>query len=83
MPKDVIRCGNCANRVYDEGVGFVPQTTHICGLFSCEVTLGDGCTFGEPGKGSKMSRLVMVDLSNYGETVEPDEMEEDYGEDES
>lgn len=83
MPKDVIRCGSCANRVYDEGVGFVPQTTHICGLFSHEVTLGDGCTFGEPGKGNKMSRLVMIDLGDYGGIMETDESEEEYDEDES
>lgn len=49
--KNVTRCYECSNRVYDFGVGFVPATTMMCGMIGIEVSPSDGCTFGEKGDG--------------------------------
>ena len=63
--KKVIRCGECANRMYDLGIGFVPHTTMLCGVIGCEVEDDDGCTFGMIGEGGYVSKKYDVDISGY------------------
>ena len=63
--KKVIRCKNCANRLYDLGVGFIPNTRLMCGVLGCEVSEDDGCTFGMVGEGGYMSKKYDVDIGGY------------------
>ena len=65
MLKKVTRCSECANRLYDIGVGFVPHTTMICGMIGCEVDDDDGCTFGQKGEGGYVSKKYDVDIGGY------------------
>jgi len=63
--KSIIRCKECANRVYDLGVGFVPNITVVCGMIGCEVSQDDGCTFGNKGDGSYTSKEIPVSIEGY------------------
>ena len=63
--KKVIRCRQCANRMYDMGVGFVPHVTMLCGILGCEVEDDDGCTFGVVGEGGYVSKKYDVDINGY------------------
>ena len=63
--KKVVRCHECANRVYDMGIGFVPHTCLMCGILDCEVEEDDGCTFGVVGAGTYASKKYDVDIGGY------------------
>ena len=63
--KKVVRCGECANRIYDLGIGFVPNITVMCGVMGCNVDDDDGCTFGIKGEGSYVSKDIMVNIEGY------------------
>lgn len=63
--KDVIRCGECCNRMYDLGIGFVPRTVMICGVLGCEVENDDGCTFGTKGDGGYVTKNYDVSIEGY------------------
>ena len=63
--KKVIRCKDCANRVYDIGVGFTAKTMMLCGFIGCEVDDDDGCTFGDKGDGRYACREYDVTLDSY------------------
>lgn len=65
MPKKVVRCGECVNRVYDMGIGFVPNVTMMCSVLEQEVDEDDGCTFGMIGDGGIVSKQYDIDLSNH------------------
>lgn len=63
--KKVTRCGDCANRVYDLGIGFVPQTVMMCSVMGCGVEPDDGCTFGIEGEGGYVTKKYDVDIGGY------------------
>lgn len=60
--KDVIRCEDCAYRLYDLGVGFTAVTTMLCGMIGREVDPDDGCTFGIVGDGGYVVREIDVSI---------------------
>ena len=51
MPlKEVVRCKDCMNRMYDYGVGFTAEVSIICADSGRQVDEDDGCTFGMVGE---------------------------------
>ena len=48
--KEIIRCKDCANRMYDLGVGFTAEVNIICVDNGRQVDEDDGCTFGIVGE---------------------------------
>lgn len=63
--KKVTRCNKCVNRVYDLGIGFMPNTRLICGMIGCEVEFDDGCTFGEVGDGAYATKEYEININGY------------------
>lgn len=47
--KKVVRCKKCSHRAIFSGCGFVKQRQLMCTIFHRDITLDDGCTFGEEG----------------------------------
>ena len=63
--KEVTRCCECVNRLYDLGICFVPQTTMLCSVLQCEVSDDDGCTFGAKGEGGYVTKPYDVTIEGY------------------
>ena len=64
--KEVVRCKDCINRVYDFGIGFTAKIDMICGDSGRHVDEDDGCTFGIVGEScGYVVRKCEVDLSGH------------------
>lgn len=78
MPKKVVRCKKCENRVPIHQIGFIQDDKLHCVQFDIPVDKDDGCTFGNEGDPThKMVQNIEVDISDHVTVYGFDEWEDD------